>query len=99
MGFEKENEVRLRAFEGYQLNIELLNKALPNAIAMHCLPMIKGQEITEQVAEHERSALFQQAENRLHAQKALLEGIYNGQYSSQKPIVHYEDSYEFDTTH
>ena len=99
MGFEKENEVRLKAFEGYQLNMELFNQALPNAIAMHCLPMIKGQEITEEVAEHSRSALFQQAENRLHAQKALLEGIYNGHFSSRKPIVRYEDSYEFDTTH
>lgn len=75
MGFEKENEKRLQAFQGYQLNLEMLKLAHPNAIAMHCLPMVKGQEITEEVAEHPRSALFQQAENRLHAQKALLEGL------------------------
>ena len=99
MGFEKENAARLKAFEGYQLNLELLSQALPEAIAMHCLPMVKGQEITEEVAEHPRSALFQQAENRLHAQKSLLEGIFNGILSDKKPIVHFEEAYEFDTTH
>ncbi len=77
MGFEKENEVRLEVFKNYQLNLEILSQARPNAIAMHCLPMIKGQEITEEVAEYKNSALFQQAENRLHAQKALLLGIFN----------------------
>jgi ornithine carbamoyltransferase len=99
MGFEEENAVRLKAFKGYQLNMALFDLALPQAIAMHCLPMIKGQEITEEVAEHPRSALFQQAENRLHAQKALLEGIYNGNFSGKKQVVQFEDSYEFDTTH
>lgn len=99
MGFEEENAKRLKAFKGYQLNLDLLNKARPEAIAMHCLPMIKGQEITEEVAEHQRSALFQQAENRLHAQKSLLEGVYNGILADRKPIVHFEEAYEFDTTH
>lgn len=76
MGFESENADRLKAFQGYQLNLELFNKALPTAIALHCLPMIKGQEITADVVEHSRSAVFQQAENRLHAQKALLMGLF-----------------------
>jgi ornithine carbamoyltransferase len=78
MGFEKENETRLKAFQGYQINIELLAKAHPTAIVLHCLPMIKGQEITNEIVEHPQSALFQQAENRLHAQKSLLVGIFNG---------------------
>lgn len=72
MGFEKEDTIRLQAFEGYQINIELLAKARPDAIVLHCLPMVKGREITADIVEHPRSALFQQAENRLHAQKALL---------------------------
>ncbi len=99
MGFEKENEVRLKAFKGYQLNMELFSKASPQAIAMHCLPMIKGQEITKEVAEHSRSALFQQAENRLHAQKALLEGMFNELSFNNKSAVQFEEDYEFDTTH
>ena len=99
MGFEKENEARMKAFKGYQLNLELFNKAKPQAIAMHCLPMIKGQEITLEVAEHKRSALFAQAENRLHAQKALLEGLFNGHSSGRKHIIHFEETHEFDTTH
>lgn len=78
MGFEAENEVRKKAFEGYQVNLALLKKADPSAIVLHCLPMIKGQEITEEVVEHPASALFEQAANRLHAQKALMLGIYQG---------------------
>lgn len=78
MGQEADMKKRDMAFAGYQLNVELLNSANPEAIAMHCLPMVKGKEITAEVVEHERSALFAQAENRLHAQKALLFGIYNG---------------------
>lgn len=76
MGFEKENEARLKAFSGYQVNLDLLRLASPSAIVMHCLPMIRGQEITDEVVEHPRSALFKQSENRLHAQKALLQGLF-----------------------
>lgn len=78
MGFEAENKERMQAFEGYQINQALLKKAQPSAIVLHCLPMIKGQEITEDVVESENSAIFDQAENRLHAQKALMIGIYGG---------------------
>jgi len=78
MGFEAENNKRMQAFEGYQINKTLLQKADPSAIVLHCLPMIKGQEITEDVVESEQSAVFDQAENRLHAQKALMMGIYGG---------------------
>lgn len=78
MGFEEENAKRLKAFEGYQINSELLKNAKAGATILHCLPMIKGQEITSDVVELPQSALFQQAENRLHAQKALLVGLYNG---------------------
>lgn len=76
MGKESESEERILAFQDFQLNSELFAKARPDAIALHCLPMVCGQEITREIVEHERSALFQQAENRLHAQKALLVGLF-----------------------
>lgn len=78
MGFEAENEERLKAFKGYQLNTALVKKADPSAIVLHCLPMVRELEITSEVVESPASALFQQAENRLHAQKALLVGLYQG---------------------
>lgn len=78
MGFEhQDSKERLEHFKSYQLNLELFNQAGPLAIAMHCLPMVRGQEITDDVVEHPRSALFQQAENRLHAQKALMVGLFS----------------------
>ncbi|MFP8955469.1 ornithine carbamoyltransferase [Natrialbaceae archaeon A-CW3] len=71
MGQEDEREIRLRAFEGFQVNMELLEHA-PEAAVMHCLPAHRGEEITDAVLESERSVVFDQAENRLHAQKAVL---------------------------
>jgi len=78
MGFEKEEASREAAFRGYQLNKELYARANPNALVMHCLPMIRGKEITGEMADHPNSAIFQQSENRLHAQKALLLTILGG---------------------
>ena len=72
MGQEAEREARLRAFEGYQVNAALLQEAAPDAIVLHCLPAHYGEEITEDVAYGPRSAIWDEAENRLHAQKALL---------------------------
>jgi ornithine carbamoyltransferase len=73
MGDEAEAD-RLRSLLGpYQLNEALLERARPDAIVMHCLPAHPGEEITEGLLYGERSAVFDQAENRLHAQKALLE--------------------------
>lgn len=76
MGFEKEETDRDSVFQDYQLNEKLYSHAKPTAIIMHCMPMIKGKEITEAMAEHENSVLFQQAENRMHAQKALMIGLF-----------------------
>lgn len=72
MGFETEEARREDAFRNYQINSALHAKANPNALIMHCLPMIRGKEITEEMVDHPRCVIFQQAENRLHAQKALL---------------------------
>lgn len=77
MGMESEYAKRLQVFEGYQVNAGLLAKANASAIVLHCLPMVKGQEITADVVEMPQAALFEQAENRLHAQKALMIGLFH----------------------
>jgi ornithine carbamoyltransferase len=72
MGQEEETEHRLKVFPPYQVNSNLMAAADAEAIAMHCLPAHRGQEITDEVADGPQSALFDQAENRMHAQKGLL---------------------------
>jgi len=72
MGQEQEAAKRKKAFHAYQVNEDLFGRARPNAVFMHCLPAKRGEEVTEGVMESERSVVFDQAENRLHAQKALL---------------------------
>ncbi len=72
MGQEKQREQRLRDFQPFQVNSAILSKAPKDAIVMHCLPAHRGEEITDEVIENPRSAIFDQAENRLHTQKALL---------------------------
>jgi ornithine carbamoyltransferase len=72
MGQEKEAAERKRIFAPYQVNEELFAEARPDAIFLHCLPAKRGQEVTDGVMESPRSAIFDEAENRLHAQKALL---------------------------
>ena len=72
MGQEKEYAKRRKAFADYQVNDELFALARPDAVFMHCLPAHREEEVTDSVIEHSRSVVFDQAENRLHAQKALL---------------------------
>ena len=72
MGQEHEAILRKKAFAEYQVNDDLFGMARPDAIFMHCLPAKRGEETTDSVMESDRSAVFDQAENRLHAQKALL---------------------------
>ena len=73
MGQESERAKRERAFAGYQVNAELVAKAKPTAVVMHCLPAHRNREITDEVMDSPQSLIFQQAENRLHSQRALLE--------------------------
>ncbi|HEX6061240.1 MAG TPA: ornithine carbamoyltransferase [Candidatus Limnocylindria bacterium] len=75
MGQEQEYERRRRAFQGFQVNRELLVHAKPGAIVLHDLPAHRGEEITDEVIDGPQSAVFDQAENRLHAQKAVLRWI------------------------
>lgn len=72
MGQEAEKEIRKKAFQGYQVNDELMAAAKPGAMVMHCLPAYRGQEITEKVFEEHAAEIFEEAENRLHAQKAVM---------------------------
>jgi ornithine carbamoyltransferase len=75
MGQEGEKKQRLTDFEGFQVNAELMKLAPAKAKVMHCLPAYRGLEITDEVAESENSIIFDQAENRLHFQRALLKKL------------------------
>ena len=72
MGQEAETEARRKVFPPYQVNEQLVAKADRDAVVLHCLPAHRGEEITDAVADGAQSLIFQQAENRLHAQKAVL---------------------------
>jgi ornithine carbamoyltransferase len=73
MGQEEEQAKRERAFADYQVNDELMRKADPDALFMHCLPAHRGEEVTASVIDGPQSVVWSEAENRMHAQKALLE--------------------------
>ena len=72
MGMEEEKAVRIKAFEGYCVDKELFAKAKAEAVFMHCLPAYRGFEVTEDVIDGPQSVIFDEAENRLHAQKAVM---------------------------
>ncbi|QVL34665.1 ornithine carbamoyltransferase [Telmatocola sphagniphila] len=78
MGQEAEREIRLKTFEPYQVNEKLLSKAPKHVRILHCLPAHRGEEISNGVLEGPASVVFQQAGNRLHAQKAILEYLLGG---------------------
>ena len=73
MGQEAEQEARAKVFESYQVNRKLLQHAKPDAIVMHCLPAHRGEEISAEVLDGPQSVVWDEAENRLHVQKAILE--------------------------
>src|SRR5262249_55728004 len=72
MGQEEEAASRKRVFQPYQLNQQILRLAKPDALAMHCLPAHRGEEITSEVMDGPQSIVFDEAENRLHVQKGIL---------------------------
>jgi ornithine carbamoyltransferase len=78
MGQEGEAESRRRVFQGYQINREVLALAKKDAVVMHCLPAHRGEEITDEALEGPQSIVFDQAENRLHAQKAIMLWLVKG---------------------
>jgi len=78
MGQEAENITRIKAFNGFQVDSALMSLADADAIFMHCLPAHRGQEVSDEVIESRASVVFDQAENRLHAQKAVLAQLLGG---------------------
>lgn len=72
MGQEDEKKERMKAFKDYQVNTQLMVAANPGAMVQHCLPAYRGQEITEEIFEQHADEIFEEAENRLHAQKAVM---------------------------
>jgi ornithine carbamoyltransferase len=84
MGQEHEAETRSRIFPPYQVNSKLLKQAAPHVVFMHCLPAHRGEEVTDAVMDSERSLIFEQAENRLHVQKAVLHLLVAG--ASRLPV-------------
>jgi ornithine carbamoyltransferase len=78
MGFEAENDARRRAFEDWRVDAEIMNAAHVDALFMHCLPAHRGEEVTEDVLEGPQSVVWDEAENRMHVQKALMEYLLLG---------------------
>jgi ornithine carbamoyltransferase len=79
MGQEAESEIRLKAFQGYQVNDNLVRYARPDYSFMHCLPAHRGEEVSASVIDGPHSIVFEEAENRLHAQKALMVAVMQGE--------------------
>ncbi|MGE4617654.1 MAG: ornithine carbamoyltransferase, partial [Gammaproteobacteria bacterium] len=77
MGQEKESEARKEVFQPFQVTAGLMSLAAPDALFMHCLPAHRGEEVTAEVIDHPDSVVWDEAGNRLHAQKALLEFLLN----------------------
>jgi ornithine carbamoyltransferase len=78
MGFEAENEERKRDFENWQVDADMLRAAKKNALFMHCLPAHRGEEVAAEVIDGPQSVVWEEAENRLHTQKALMEFLLLG---------------------
>jgi ornithine carbamoyltransferase len=78
MGFEAENEARAAAFADWQVDRDMMQAAAPEAVFMHCLPAHRGEEVTAEVLDGPQSVVWDEAENRLHVQKALMEYLLLG---------------------
>ena len=72
MGQEAESAKRIKDFAGFQVDSRLMSMAAENAVFMHCLPAHRGEEVSEEVLESKASVIFDEAENRLHIQKAIM---------------------------
>ena len=83
MGFEAENEARLRDFANWRVDADMMRQAQPEAIFLHCLPAHRGEEVTAEVIDGPQSRVWDEAENRLHAQKALMEYLVLGRVSGE----------------
>jgi len=84
MGFEAENDERKRDFEDWQVDAEMMRLASPNALFMHCLPAHRGEEVAAAVIDGPQSVVWEEAENRLHTQKALMEYLLLGRLEENR---------------
>ena len=84
MGFESENEERKRDFQDWQVDAEMMKTAKKDALFMHCLPAHRGEEVAAEVIDGPQSVVWDEAENRLHTQKALLEFLVLGKVADRK---------------
>jgi ornithine carbamoyltransferase len=82
MGYEAENDERRRAFADWCVDAKMMAQAKPDALFMHCLPAHRGEEVAAEVLDGPQSVVWDEAENRLHAQKALLEYLVCGRVNS-----------------
>jgi ornithine carbamoyltransferase len=80
MGFEAENAERMKAFADWQVDAEMISIASPQAVFMHCLPAHRGEEVAADVIDGPHSVVWDEAENRLHTQKALMEYLLLGRF-------------------
>ena len=78
MGYEAENEARKKAFTDWRVDAEMMRAAKPDALFMHCLPAHRGEEVDADVIDGPQSVVWDEAENRMHAQKALMEFLLLG---------------------
>jgi ornithine carbamoyltransferase len=83
MGYEAENEARKKAFADWRVDADMMRAAKPDALFMHCLPAHRGEEVDADVIDGPQSVVWDEAENRMHAQKALMEFLLLGQITSQ----------------
>ena len=80
MGYESENEARIAAFKEFKVNQTMMQNAAPDALFMHCLPAHRGEEVDAEVIDGKQSVVWQEAENRLHVQKAVMEYLLRGRF-------------------
>jgi len=83
MGFEAENEVRIKAFAEWRVDGDMMRVAKPDALFMHCLPAHRDEEVTAEVIDGPQSVVWDEAENRLHVQKALMEYLLLGKIETK----------------
>ena len=81
MGWEAENEVRLKDFADWQVDTDMMRVAVSDALFMHCLPAHRGEEVDADVIDGQQSVVWDEAENRMHVQKALMEYLLLGKIS------------------
>ncbi len=87
MGYEAENEARKKAFANWRVDAEMMRLAKPNALFMHCLPAHRGEEVDANVIDGPQSVVWDEAENRMHAQKALMEYLLLGKITDTTDIL------------